>query len=363
MNKKIAIVSAVFIAMLSQLAFCAPNKTNVDKEKQLKTSIKLKDIGTLDLQKDPNNPSEPAQLVLHKKVGNITIVADTYEGLEPYELLQCDFNHDKILEFVAVLRYPESPNVVPYVYSFTDSLSSLGNTLKTAVADLGDTKENAKNVIKEASDRLRNAIVWIGKKWDKNEWKNGKNKCEDLTAYEISQLRSYYWNDWDCDMKNFQWDFADPIKEWRAMVEVWNRSMTTLQWYAQELKEPVKSTVSGIRSAKQWIKDKGIKEYLKDVRKTNSEKKAQYHKSFWNETSLNPTFSTTMLSDFEIGFSDIMSDYQLSEINAATVDLTAQLIKIRALLDQVSEISAVMWNDSEWTQWWLRKVEKYQCGG
>lgn len=125
MNKKIAIVSAVFIAMLSQLAFCAPNKTNVDKEKQLKTSIKLKDIGTLDLQKDPNNPSEPAQLVLHKKVGNITIVADTYEGLEPYELLQCDFNHDKILEFVAVLRYPESPNVVPYVYSFTDSLEKI----------------------------------------------------------------------------------------------------------------------------------------------------------------------------------------------------------------------------------------------
>ena len=125
MIKKIAIVSAVLITMLSQVAFCAPNQQKANNSKQQITSIKLKDIGTLNLQKNPNNPSEPAQLVLHKKAGNITIVADTYEGLEPYELLQCDFNHDDILEFVAVLRYPDSPNVVPYVYSFTDSLEKI----------------------------------------------------------------------------------------------------------------------------------------------------------------------------------------------------------------------------------------------
>lgn len=94
-------------------AALSPRKNK--KEFTLPTTAEVKDLGTLSLEKSKDKNSANTLLIL-KKPKNINIVVDNYEGIEPYELAKLDMDKDGITEIVATLRYPESDNVIPYVY-------------------------------------------------------------------------------------------------------------------------------------------------------------------------------------------------------------------------------------------------------
>ena len=71
-----------------------------------------------------------------------------------------------------------------YFKSIKGRLSSItkSNSVKTSVED-----------IKEATERLRKALV--EKSWSV---KNRKGVCDDLSEYEIAQLKAYWGPDWTC---------------------------------------------------------------------------------------------------------------------------------------------------------------------
>ena len=105
--------------------FC--NNLNAASEKEsnkLKTSVDIQELGSLVLQKTSDKQSDTTQLIL-KKSAKITIVVDSYEGLEPHELIKYDLDNDGKTEIIATLKYADSQNVIPYVYTIKESLEKI----------------------------------------------------------------------------------------------------------------------------------------------------------------------------------------------------------------------------------------------
>ena len=70
------------------------------------------------------NQSDTTKLIL-KKSPKITIVVDNYEGLEPHELIKYDLDNDGKTEIIATLKYADSQNVIPFVYTLKESLEKI----------------------------------------------------------------------------------------------------------------------------------------------------------------------------------------------------------------------------------------------
>ena len=109
-------ITLIIIVLLSNTSlFAALSPKKKSSVYTLPTTAEVKDLGTLSLEKSKDKYSATTQLIL-KKAKGITIIVDNYEGLDPYELAKLDMDKDGITEVIATLRYPESDNVIPYVY-------------------------------------------------------------------------------------------------------------------------------------------------------------------------------------------------------------------------------------------------------
>ena len=118
----VSIILSIIIFSSSGLnAAVTPSKK---KGMVLPTTQEIKGVGTLILQKSKEKNSAASQLIL-KKANNITIIVDTYEGFEPFELAKIDFDNDGITEIVATLRYADSDSVIPYVYTIKEGLEKI----------------------------------------------------------------------------------------------------------------------------------------------------------------------------------------------------------------------------------------------
>ena len=110
-------IYVVFIAVLmlsiSQLS-AAPQSKSTDNTK--KTAISVDKLGGLALQKSDDKQTFSSLLVL-KTTNNKPIVLDSYIGLEPFELQKTDLDNDGRIEIIATLKYPDSENLIPYVYT------------------------------------------------------------------------------------------------------------------------------------------------------------------------------------------------------------------------------------------------------
>ncbi len=120
---KFFIIIYCLVLFSSAELFAASPKKSV-KNTILQTKVEINGLGTLHLQKSNDKNSATTQLVLIKPK-NITIIVDNYEGFEPYELIKLDFDNDGITEIIATLRYPESENVVPFVYTIKEGLEKI----------------------------------------------------------------------------------------------------------------------------------------------------------------------------------------------------------------------------------------------
>ena len=116
---KLAFLSLILGLSLSSL--CAASEKATGK---LNTSVDIPGLGSLVLQKPNSNQSDTTQLIL-KQSPKITIVVDNYEGLEPHELIKYDLDNDGKTEIIAALKYADSQNVIPYVYTIKESLEKI----------------------------------------------------------------------------------------------------------------------------------------------------------------------------------------------------------------------------------------------
>ena len=126
MKQKISLyfVSIILTIILSSSSLNAAVTFPKKKGMVLPTSQVINGVGTLVLQKSNEKNSAASQLIL-KKSNNITIIVDTYEGFEPFELAKLDFDNDGITEIVATLRYADSDSVIPYVYTIKEGLEKI----------------------------------------------------------------------------------------------------------------------------------------------------------------------------------------------------------------------------------------------
>ncbi len=102
----------LFASANSLLAVQAKKKV----AKAQKTAFKINNIGEFFLQisKDKQNL---ASYLLFKPSNQKAIILDSYEGLVPYELQYSDLDSDGRIEIISTLRFPESENVIPYIYT------------------------------------------------------------------------------------------------------------------------------------------------------------------------------------------------------------------------------------------------------
>ena len=126
MKQKISLyfVSIILTIILSSSGLNAAVTFPKKKGMVLPTTQVINGVGTLVLQKSKEKNSAASQLIL-KKPNNITIIVDTYEGFEPFELAKLDFDNDGITEIVATLRYADSDSVIPYVYTIKEGLEKI----------------------------------------------------------------------------------------------------------------------------------------------------------------------------------------------------------------------------------------------
>ncbi|MBQ3643981.1 MAG: hypothetical protein II961_05240 [Candidatus Riflebacteria bacterium] len=116
--KLIIIICALFGLICSNLNAASSNDQN------LKTNVEIQGLGSLVLQKTPRKQDDSSQLVL-KKTSKISIIVDNYEGLEPHELIKFDLDNDGKSEIIATLKYTDSQNVIPFVYTIKESLEKI----------------------------------------------------------------------------------------------------------------------------------------------------------------------------------------------------------------------------------------------
>jgi tetratricopeptide (TPR) repeat protein len=117
---KFTIISIFFLVF--GLSNANPGIVSATENTSLKTSVEIKNLGSLVLQKA--NQSDTTKLIL-KKSPKITIVVDNYEGLEPHELIKYDLDNDGKTEIIATLKYADSQNVIPFVYTLKESLEKI----------------------------------------------------------------------------------------------------------------------------------------------------------------------------------------------------------------------------------------------
>lgn len=225
------------------------------------------------------------------------------------------------------------------------------SSLKSSFSNISHIWSSFTNIWKEFSDaatRLWNSIVRVG---DPKAWKKW-TRCDELTYYELAQLRAYYWNDWDCEERfdvQVSW-FSEIISMKEAIVDWASKTWTYLQKSWNKMKE-----ANSKRSK--------LKETLEDNRKSTKDKELAVYNEFWSSVVYNPASDRNMMNSFQYIFSDVKSEYEMAQVDAFSVDLTEQFIKENGLFEQIDELSRIMWNDTEWVQGELRKIEKYQCNG
>lgn len=250
-----------------------------------------------------------------------------------------------------------------YFSNFKKTISKWrSNNTASVKAAIGD--------VKDALQRLKWALIG---KWAWSFRNSRKNMCDNISEYEMAQLRAYRWPDWTC------WKFVDVSSN---LSEVWGHIKNkTAQ--NEQIKKP--STVTTNAAAKTVGDDVASVEKskgddlliyeLKAKEKDVGGQKNIWFEEYWmidgkkinQDTNFNSEFLFGFADQLMLDYADIMWEYNQSQQNASSSDLSYELKKIRWLLEQVdSAISAAIKADEKTGKdqsllWYLRKIADYQC--
>lgn len=175
--------------------------------------------------------------------------------------------------------------------------------------------------VKDAMKRLKN--VWVTG-WD---WPWGDDRWCDVSDYEKAQIRAYLWDNWTCDdLVNLQLNL--PKKS--------NQSLRKQQNIDSDW----------------WDTNDGG-----DGGKTTSEKRQEWFYIYWEWSEYNPEYSLQVHNDFLQIYTWIKTEYEQSQWNAQSSDLSNELVKIRWLIDQLDGVIDI----SVLLQKQLEQIENYQA--
>lgn len=246
------------------------------------------------------------------------------------------------------------------------STSSFKNSLNKTFDNNGQLLKDSGKDIGESFKRLYNALVWVDKSVD--DRKNGIN-CEDsdFSAYELAQLRAYYWPDWSCSStlvvngKEFVRN-----KSLQSSQAGWEITVTDK---SQSDKRKLKDTFKDWwKKAKEWTDDmyrqtlESINEWLK-LAKDTQERNRKWKEVFWSWNVLNTYYSFDLYEAFSGVYVSVFEEFESSQFDAASADMRSELIQLLWLMDQVDEASKAIWsdNDAKWLKKSLKDIAEYQC--
>lgn len=210
-----------------------------------------------------------------------------------------------------------------YMWTFQKCNSHFNVTISKTMSD---SWKSWWQDVEKAMVRLKTAFVWVVKQED--------DLCG-LSYYEISMIKSYRWDGRTCEnLPSLQTTFP----------YIW------LKKSKQDLRK------------QQWNSSSTDDETSGDSvqnKKTTSEKKQEWFYIYWTGSEYNPEYSSTMNSDFLWIYDSIKEEYDQSERNARASDLSNELKKINALIEQIDWVKTQ--SDALKTQ--LQLIENYQCTG
>lgn len=183
--------------------------------------------------------------------------------------------------------------------------SNFKNTMRK-ISNVSDPIDSAQNEIKEATKRLKAALLW-----QKDSTNTKKNRC-DIDDYEMAQLKAYRWSNWTC-----QSSLVDASLQYPKINE-----------YFQNKKVQNEQRKQSTNLIQQSATPQASQQILFDM-----------HKEIKNE------------------FDSLIIEYEQSQNNAISSDLSFELKQIKWLLDQVDASIT----NAESLKWNLEKITNYQC--
>ena len=285
-----------------------------------------------------------------------------------------NLNRNNCKRWIAVLKFSDKA-----IYQLTEdyqwlwiygacnlSTSNFKNTLNKTLNNDRQLRKDSLKKVGESIKRLKDALVGVGKSVkNRINWKN----CEDsdFSAYELAQLRAYYWPDWSCS--------SNLVVNGKEFVRDKSLQSSQVEWEitaadkSQSPKKSFKERVDdGLKKAKQWTDDmyrettENINELLKRAKNT-SEREWERIRLFWSWKVLNASYSFDLYNDFSGVYLSVFEDFETSQFNAASADMRFELSQLAWLMNQVDSASEAIWsdNDKNWLKKNLKDIADYQC--
>ena len=214
--------------------------------------------------------------------------------------------------------------------------SNFKSTISKAFGNNIDNLDASFSDVKDAAKRLTSLFTPSKSSDKKSSWK--KWRC-DLSDYEMAQLRAYWWAGWTCN-------------EWLVDAQFDSSQVRELLWDKKVQKEQrekkgnliktdiVSTTIDTVSNMLAWVREK---------------------ERWWNTSygvnNYNVQFLDDMNEDFSSWYKTLSIEYEQSQNDAISSDLSYELSKIRWLLDMLDSSS----DSAELLRTELKKIADYQC--
>lgn len=234
-----------------------------------------------------------------------------------YKWDDCSIGSHYILWFDsgAVNKLKEEYKGLWLYWACNEYASNLKNTTTKAAKNNSESVKAALNDVKVSVTNLKNTLIG---KW---RWKILTDPCN-MSDYEMAQLRSYWWGDWEC------WEWISLSSMYLKMKWfVNNKSFMEAQWG---------STDNVTKQAWRWEAEPiwNIASKI-ESQKTTEEKRSVWYRLYSGASLYNTEFSRSINDSFFAVFDDVEEDFRSSQIETMASDLSFELIKIKWLVDQV----------------------------
>ena len=272
------------------------------------------------------------------------------DALRWYYWCWWNWNNNECVRETAILKFSEDAiEKLRIDYSWIGAFWACNlyknNFWSTISKWINNNKTSVKAAMQDVENAHKRLVSALGG-WDSEEISD--NPCNNMSEYELAQLRAYWWSNWEC----WKWDEAP------SLIEIKN---------FQKNKEAMRKQFEGVvtqvaESAKQaWSK---TKDFVSKVfsSKTTVEKSQKWKEIFWTWVAYNPEFSLEMYGQYKDIYEFVMNDYSMSQISASASDLWVELGRIQWLVNQIDLVSDAIWEDSwEWLKKVLLDIVNYQC--
>jgi len=211
------------------------------------------------------------------------------------------------------------------------SFSNFKNSIKKSINNNSASVKSSFKDVKMAMNNLKLVLLGNIDNW---KWgtKSRDSRC-DLSDYEIAQLRAYWWPDWTCDERVKVSVQMSMTKEF--MKNKWAQNQQRKK-NGGLLKSSAATnmTVSNVESYESLKWDSINLKKLKE--KGSMKDKDDFWKElYWLDQSYNSSFLYDLGDKFVSSYEQITLEYNQSQRNAASSDLSPQLKKIKWILEQV----------------------------